>query len=295
MRWLPLVFLMAAQCAAAQPAPRERSVLIVTAEDSAPYQEAIQGIALALPGRPLARALHVDRDAGQIAAAAPGSIVIALGTRAAEGLAKIPAALVSCMVLRSRSASTWPRRYSVVLDHPVELQLEWIKRVLPAARRLLVIYNPEENQWRVEAALRAFARAGLTLVLRPASDPALLPGILEHSGDAADAIWGFPDAQLLNRNTARPLLLFSYRNRMPLIAPSDNWVAAGALFALSWNFQDLGRQCGEVAALLLQGRLPPENIIVPRSVAYTLNRRAIEHFRTPLAESLIKGARRVNE
>lgn len=296
MRWsLFLCWLMIALGAAAQPSRTDRQVLVITADEGAPYAEALGGIAAGLPNPIQPRVLHLDRDKAEIAKIGPAALAIALGSRAAQALAKWPGDLVACMVFRSRDDAGTARRYAVVLDHPMDLQLQWIRRFLPQARRLLVIYTPEENSQRVELARLAAARAGLTLVLRPASDPAFLPGILDQSTDVADAIWGLPDSQLMNRHTARQLLLFSYRNQMPMIAPADNWVEAGALLAFGWNLNDLGRQCGETAASLLEGRKPAAPVITPRTLNYSLNRRALTHFRVKPAEALIGGASRIHD
>lgn len=297
MRFIPIALLMLCHLAVAQPSARDRPISVVTSDASAPYQEALRGIAEALPGQSPARALLADRDREQISriASSPGAIAIALGSRAAESLAAMPGDLLSCMVLDRRPVSPHARRYSVVLTPPVDLQLDWIRKIQPSARRLLLIYTPQENDWRIEPATRAAARLGMTLVLRPAASPEELPGILDRSGDAADAILGLPDAGVFNRSTARALLLFSYRNRIPLYAPADNWVAAGALFALGWNYQDLGRQCGEIAAQLAQGRPPSIHTLEPRTGTYSLNRRALEHFRISVPDALLQGAGRVHD
>jgi putative tryptophan/tyrosine transport system substrate-binding protein len=288
--------------ALAQTAPRERQIYLVASDDSGPYRETLSGISAALQGRVAPPALLVERDRDAISKLLAGNgrapdtaVFVAVGTRAAQMITKAPDPTVTCMVPEASRAPASSRQHAVVLTHPYELQLSWIRRIMPGARRLLVIYNPEENATRVAQATAAATRSGFSLTLRPAVNPSQLPAILESSGDAADAIWALPDAALLNQNTARAVLLFSYRNRMPMFAPSDNWVAAGALFALGWNFEDLGRQCGELAVQLALGRSPVPAATPPRIAPYTLNRRALEQFKLNLPESIVKGASRIHE
>jgi putative ABC transport system substrate-binding protein len=95
-------------------------------------------------------------------------------------------------------------------------------------------------------------------------------------------------------NTAKEVLLASFRNKVPLIGVSDNWVKSGAFYALSWDYTDLGLQCADQAIKLLSGTpvrsIPPEH---PRKVTYTINTKIAEHMNIDIPESLLKNAKMV--
>ena len=59
------------------------------------------------------------------------------------------------------------------------LQLEWLRRFLPTAKTIGVIYNPRENQQRIEAASRIAQQLRLKLESQPVSDIRELPTALE--------------------------------------------------------------------------------------------------------------------
>jgi hypothetical protein len=61
----------------------------------------------------------------------------------------------------------------------------------------------------------------------------LLLGALAALTNSADVLWGIADDMVMTTETARSILLFSLRNRLPLIGLSGAWVKAGALMALS--------------------------------------------------------------
>jgi putative ABC transport system substrate-binding protein len=73
-------------------------------------------------------------------------------------------------------------------------------------------------------------------------------------------------------------------------------VKAGAIYALGWDYVDMGNQCGVMAQKILQGTavtaLPTES---PRKVSYALNRKAIEHMNIKLTSSVMNGAIEIYE
>jgi len=73
--------------------------------------------------------------------------------------------------------------------------------------------------------------------------------------------------------------------------PSAAWVKAGALYSLDWDYADLGAQCGEIAARVLQGS-PPASIpaAAPRKVQYTLNLYTASQMKLKLSDQMIGGA-----
>ncbi|MFO0732606.1 MAG: ABC transporter substrate binding protein [Nitrospiraceae bacterium] len=52
-------------------------------------------------------------------------------------------------------------------------------------------------------------------------------------------------------HTAEPILLSTFRNKIPLAGLSTSWVKAGALYALDRDYLDIGSQCGEIAGKIL--------------------------------------------
>ncbi|MBM4256658.1 MAG: hypothetical protein FJ147_12275 [Deltaproteobacteria bacterium] len=107
-------------------------------------------------------------------------------------------------------------------------------------------------------------------------------------------LWGIADQTVLSPRTAEPILLFSFRNRIPFAGLSTSWAKAGALYALDRDYKDVGTQCGELALKILRGTpagtLPPQT---PRKVAYALNLKTAEHMKLSLPQPLIDGAQQV--
>jgi len=74
-----------------------------------------------------------------------------------------------------------------------------------------------------------------------------------------DALWILPDVTVLAPESVQYMLLFSFRNKIPLLGLSENQARMGALFGLSFGSgRDIGIQAGEIANEILSGRRAEE-------------------------------------
>jgi len=124
--------------------------------------------------------------------------------------------------------------------------------------------------------------------------PQALPEALENLARRAEILWGITDQTVLSPQTAEPILLFSFRNRIPFTGLSTSWAKAGALYALDRDYNDIGLQCGEIAGKILQGTpinsIPP---YPPRKVFYALNLKTADYMKLSIPETLVNGAQQV--
>jgi putative ABC transport system substrate-binding protein len=75
---------------------------------------------------------------------------------------------------------------------------------------------------------------------------------------------------------------------------SASWVKAGAMYSLEWDFEDLGRQCGEIAERMLRGNLKQGiDYAAPRKAAYALNLNTARQMKIEFPEAIVRGAKQV--
>jgi len=283
-------------------APR---VMAIVSQDADPYQQALAGFRRELeranPGVTFDLIL-LHGDAGKLPEALGAvtrtrpALVLVLGTLATREAVKqirdIP--IVAGMILNAGELDRAANATGVYLEYPVQTELEWLRRLLPAERRVGVIYNSAENERRIGEAQRVAAAGDLSIQAIRVSGPEELPDALMSLGNRADVLWGVADPVVYNPETARSLLLFSLRNRIPLIGQSTAWVKAGALYALDRDYADVGAQCAELAAKVLGGQspsaLPPAP---PRKVRYAINRRTAAEMKLHLPERVLGAAAEV--
>jgi putative ABC transport system substrate-binding protein len=281
-----------ALCAAAQAA----RIVVVSSADAPAFVDAVSGMR-ATPGWTV-ETHDADEPAAllaqMLADVAPGTAIVALGARAARTLAQWPlrARVVDCMIAGDFAP---PANATVVpLAVPVATHVEWLRRLVPAARKIAIVYDPAENDATAAAAARDLTDAGYTVLSAAAHTPAELPAALAKLGDA-DALLALPDRTIYAPALARGLLLFTYRTQTPMVALSDAWVRAGALYALEWDYAALGRYC---AALALHGASPVGDAVpapVPPAPRVSVNRRAAQQLKLKWDPAVLAGVTNVHD
>jgi len=194
--------------------------------------------------------------------------------------------------LRTDGLKKSPNVTGVGLEFPLEVQFSWLQVLLPNAKTVGVIYSPEENQKRVEAAGRILQNLGLRIAAQEVRSPQDVPGALDNLAKRADVLWGLADSLALSPQIAKNILLFSFRNNIPFVGLSPAWVKAGALYSLEWDYGDMGAQAADMAVKVLKGA-PPAIIPVasPRKVYYCLNLKTAQQLKITLSDQLVRGAR----
>ncbi len=278
LRWQRVV--LAALCLVAGPAFAQR-VFVVASSDGAPYRQALAGIQK--QGQPV-EALQVARDSeavltAALARAGRDTVVVALGVSAANVVARAapPAAIVNCMVIGQDDGRVAPNTQVVPLEVPIETHIMWMKRLLPQARTVGLLYDPQHNDRRVADTAAALTRAGLQPVLEPVTSPSALPAALNRLTNSSDVLHAIPDTTVFAKEHSRALLLFSFRNLIPLAGPSEAWVRAGALYAVDWDYPDLGRYCMALGQRQLAGARAP--MPAPAKTRVIVNLRSAEQLR----------------
>jgi putative ABC transport system substrate-binding protein len=280
----------------------ERIAVLVSAGD-APFKEAVAGFNEFLEKQGRVSSYDVIQLDGNPAKAGPAierirsggtRLIFTVGTLATDAAMKeagdVP--IVACLVLRAELLKHADNATGVGLEFPVETQITWMQKMLPRARTIGVLYSPSENQARVNEAAETAKRTGRRLVAEAVRSPQDIPAALNNLARRADALWVIPDGIVLSPLIAKNILLFSFRNNIPVIGPSTPWVKAGALYALDWDYADLGAQCGELANRIIEGTavsaLAPGS---PRKVRYAVNMTTARQMKVRLDDSIVRGAR----
>ena len=276
-------------------------ILIVINSNDTPYQEAVTGFKkqLSLNGAIKFTELAIPQaqppSAKQIDSIKP-DLVFALGNEAtkwaSQQTSSIP--IVVTMVLKDDVFRQSPNITGVSLAYSLNTQFQWLKKFFPQQKSVAVLYNPGENAATLREVTQVSQQNGFKLTSIAVDTPKQLPIALERLASNVELLFAIPDETVMSVNTAKEVLLASFRNKVPLIGLSDNWVKSGAFYALSWDYEDLGGQSGAMAKKILAGTpvrsIPPEN---PRKVAYTINTKIAEHMNMEIPEDLLKKAKMV--
>jgi putative ABC transport system substrate-binding protein len=231
----------------------------------------------------------LEGDASKAAAVLPAlyaaqpRIIVTIGSLATSvALADdSPIPVVFSMVLYPKasgfSSSSQRGVTGVSLDLPLESQFASLHRILPAAKKVGVLFNPTETGAIAAAAAGAASRSGLTLVTREVGDPGEAVNALGTLMEEVDVVWAVADGHVFTPQTTPALILASLRRRVPLIGLSTAHVRSGALAAIYCDYRDVGAQTGVVVLRVLMGEhadgIP---VVSPRKADLAVNQRTAE-------------------
>lgn len=307
IKWLTIcaVVLLAMSLSPGRAVCGDIRIAVITSQDTPQYQEVRTGFLEFLKKEGIiadfdhyglsgnaGKASEVIRDIKQ----QTPRLILTIGTLATQTALReaddipIVAGLVNNLddLRKSKNAT------GVVLDFPIVTQFEWMHKLVPEIKIIGVLYNPKENQAKIDAAVQAAKREGLTLLPKEVESPRALPDALESLARSVDLLWGINDQLVLSQQTAEAILLFSFRRGVPFVGLSSSWVKAGALYALDRDYNDLGAQCGELAIKIIQGTKPSTLAIVPpRRTLYSLNQKTADHMKLEFSPLVIKNAQQV--
>lgn len=251
-------------------------VVAVLSRTLPPYEEALKGFAQAGPFEVQTLNLegsteNAPRLRREVTDLAPDEVLI-FGAEAfdvlKDALPDVP--VVYSMVLEPLARKG--RVAGVLMQIPVEAQIERIHKLLPRVRKIGLLYDAVYSLRQVNQARRAMTDIEMTLVPIAVEGLGEVPTALKKLRESGiEALWS-----MLDKTTAQPaaverMIAFSLEHRLPFIGLSVYHVKAGALAALSVDYTDLGLQTGVLARRLLANEVPSGHVETPRMMIVYLN------------------------
>lgn len=273
-------------------------IVIVSKSQQVAYAQVIdsfkQGIIEQLPE---ANFVNYDQyPSGNIKPGKQPSLVFALGSKAViQARDKFNHVdLLATMLIDNKLLENVPYASSILLKTSPLSQLKWHQHILPQHKRIGVLYDPRLNQDWVDSAKLASKSLKLQIIAIAVHSPREIPAGLKALGRQADSILAIPDKTVYSSKTAQQVLLFSFHNRLPFIGLSDAWVKAGALYALYWDYQEIGRQSANLALKNLKGdKRKKSTSALPNKLLYQLNLKTSKRLKLDPVQSLIDNATKV--
>lgn len=306
---LVLLLLAARLCVPVAAAAQGIKVVVVESRHLKPYDLAKEGFREAMLGRGFEAefvqfTLESDStlapDLAGFASRAGADIILALGTDAARAVkgAGLDIPSIFSMVsepgqsgLLNGSAGQGTPMTGVCLDVPVREQFASLLEVVPKIQRIGVIYNPDESRFIVEEGQATANRMNLGLVTYPVYSEAEVPGALTALRPKIDALWLVSDRIVLTTQSLQYVFLFAFQTNLPLMGLSEHFVKMGALVAVGPDYEDVGRQSGELAAQILSGKATSDlPVASPRKVMLALNLRTAEIIGLRIPDNVVKRA-----
>lgn len=284
-------------------------IAVVLSRDIAPYRQALGGFedVLQETGRPYKlyeftmEGVAADRGnlVGKVVGRHP-DLILTIGStatrRISEGVNDIP--IVFSMVLPSNGNTSLqglrasnPNLTGTSMEIPIRTQFQKLMEVLPEARRIGVLYDPEVTGPMVEDAVLTAEALGLELLPIPVGSQSDILESTDRLIEGADVLWSVADSTVFSPHGLKHILLSTLRNRIPFVGLSPSFVKAGALLALSTDYRDLGRQSAEQGIRILDGEHPSNvPITVPRNISLSINMNTAKQIQVRIGEEIQQSA-----
>lgn len=178
--------------------------------------------------------------------------------------------------------------------NPVKEQLELLKQLLPAAKKVGIIYNSSEpnSQVQVKVVKQEAPGLDLTVVEAPITASHEVVQAAQSLVGRVDAIYVPTDNTVVSSFAG--VLQVAEQHKLPVIAGEGDTVEAGALGTIGIDYYELGKQTGEMALRVLKGEKPQDMPIEKqKDISIVLNAKAAAIFGVTIPEDLQKKASKI--
>lgn len=166
-----------------------------------------------------------------------------------------------------------------------------LKSFVPSARRVIVVYDPRQNDWLIRLARDAAKAQGLELSAFEADDLKMAvrryQEALATMNPRRDALWLLQDSMTVEDSAVLPMVLReSWGQNLVVFSSNVAHVRRGALFSLYPDNAGIGRSlAGAALASLQPGSTPTRGIQALKQVLTAANTRTAEHLGIDLRAS----------
>ena len=269
-------------------------IAIVKSNDIVPYKQAVEGIITEIEkglNKYIIDCYEIEKKSNinlaitQEIIDKKTDIVFSVGTEAAlrviGEIGDIP--LIISMVYEPieeilAKKSSLDNVYSIYLKVPFKQRFSLIKEFMPEIHTISLIYRESKGKYIIKEAQEASQKTGINVKLNSIESLEDFDVILAKSLKESDALFMTLDQAIYNSVSAKKLLLFSARNKFPIIAFSDNYVKAGAIMSFSVAYKENGQRSAKVALEYLKTKKVKYKTINDRDIKISLNKDVLKIF-----------------
>jgi putative ABC transport system substrate-binding protein len=263
------------------------------------YQAPLEGIKTVVgPGETSEYDMNEDSAAGKTAClrfkSEGCSVILAIGKGAARTAMNSGAGLpvVYCMVMGPDAAGLKGASVTgVSLDVPMSRQFESFKNTVPSLKKVGLVYSDDLGAALVKEMKAASLKTGLSLVEKKVAGDAEVPGAIREMRGKIDGLYLPPDRVVARHDAFQFIALFTFENNLPFMAPTDRFVKKGALVALMIDYEEVGKQAGQLAKKIAAGAavssVPPEP---PQVTILVLNQKTAQTIGMNIPPALLQGS-----
>lgn len=237
---------------------KAETLWIALSNDDPVYLEAVASLRAELPNVSLRVADWREFNF----AVSPPRLLITVGSEAlgklkpTAGKTRIVAMLTPRSTLDAVSADAAGLVTGVYSEQSFSQQAAFLRAAFPNKTRVGMVLGPSAARYRNEL-VRQLRRVGMEAVIESIQTQSEMPAAMQTVLAACEVFLAVPDAQAINNQTAKFILLSSYRQSVPVVGYSASFVRAGAALALVSSPAQIGKEAALMVKEALAGKPPP--------------------------------------
>jgi putative ABC transport system substrate-binding protein len=244
----------------------ERLIIALVTKDPFPHEDFVRGLASSASSPVRVIDLDRERDPAETvrrAGAEKPDVIVAAGLRAARLVRReirdIPSILT--LITDARRHDLRTETTGLLFNQPdADRVIKQIASVLPTLRRVGLVYQSDTSSLLVHDLREAAESRGVQVEFRLCRTLTDLQPALNSLRGGIDALI-VPDDELTSTPRARKAITaWALKNRVPLAAPTPEWVAHGALLSYGPSYERLGEEALRMADRLMNGDFVRGNI-----------------------------------
>jgi putative ABC transport system substrate-binding protein len=287
-----LLILFSSWCVAST----QTKIAVLFSSDIKPYQESFEGFKDFFADEEttlLVSEYHLEKQPPeliiqQILTANP-DLVLTIGPQATmlakKEIKKTP--VIFSMILGFRNINN-PNFTGVYLDLPSRIKLENLKRILPEAKRIGVIYSSKFAPV-VSKILMECDEMKYQLIGRQVRTGKEFKEAFKDICEKIDYFLMLPDTKIYIKQSVKYLFLEGIRRKLPIIGLSSAFTKAGAFASLESNYYESGKLAGSIALMIKNGANPSNILpIEPEHAKLSINLLVAERLGISIPSHIIE-------
>lgn len=260
-----------------------QNVLILKSQDLDSYNEAISGVidGLSAAGANIEQTdISAQQGTFKNLWQSQPDLVISIGTKATkvakERITNVPMVFAMVFEPHKNGITDQPGQPTqnitgVAADIPVDVHLSYIERIMPNVKQVGLLYSTFSQTFISELMTEVESRP-LSVTSIEVNSSKDVPSALQKLDGNIDAFWIIPDPTVVEKNSRQQIMLHLLRNNVPIIGIAPNFVKAGAVYCLSIDSYQVGKQAADISNQILGGTSPAEIPIQnPQNLKVTYN------------------------
>lgn len=178
---------------------------------------------------------------------------------------------------------------------PIEKQFELLKKLIPNAKKVGILYNTSESNSEVQVknAKEAASSFGLEIVTAGLTNVNEVQQSLDSIINKIDVLYIPTDNVVVS---SMPVISNAcFKKKLPIIAAEKGAVTQGALATIGIDYSKLGFQTGLMAADIIEGKKTSElPISTSKDMELTINEDAVKKLDIAVPDDILGKAEKVN-